>query len=249
MSADIHAKHSPLDQFKVQKIIDLHFGSIDISFTNSSLYMVLATAVAIIFMLFATKKKALIPSRLQVIAESIFNFVAEMVRGSVGNEGSKFFPLVFTLFLFVLLCNVLGLTPYSFTATSQIIITLSLALIAFITVTAFAIKRNGFFGFLHMFLPSGVQMWMAPFIFVIEFFSFLIRPVTLSVRLFANMVAGHVLLKVIAGFILSLGIIFGVFPFLFSMIITGFELFVSLLQAYIFTILVCAYLGDVTKEH
>lgn len=249
MSADIHEKHSPLSQFEVKKIIDLNFGSVDVSFTNSSLYMVLATLAAIFFMIFATRKKSLIPSKLQVIAESIYNFVAEMVKGGIGNEGSKFFPLVFSLFLFILFCNILGLTPYSFTATSQIIITLSLALVAFITVTVFAIKRNGFSGFLHMFIPSGVPAFMLPLIFLIEFFSFVIRPVTLSVRLFANMVAGHVLLKVIAGFIISLGVIFGVFPFLFSMIITGFELFVAILQAYIFTILVCAYLGDVTKEH
>jgi F-type H+-transporting ATPase subunit a len=249
MSADIHEKHSPLSQFEVKKIIDLNFGSVDISFTNSSLYMVLATLAAIFFMIFATRKKALVPSKLQVIAESIYNFVAEMVKGGIGNEGSKFFPLVFSLFLFILFCNILGLTPYSFTATSQIIITLSLALVAFITVTVFAIKRNGFSGFLHMFIPSGVPAFMLPLIFLIEFFSFVIRPVTLSVRLFANMVAGHVLLKVIAGFIISLGVVFGVFPFLFSMIITGFELFVAILQAYIFTILVCAYLGDVTKEH
>lgn len=249
MSATTHEKHSPLEQFRVEKIIDLNFGSIDISFTNSALYMVLATAVTIIFMLFATRKKSLIPSKAQVVAESIYSFVLEMVKGSVGNEGNRFFPLVFSLFTFILLCNVLGLTPYSFTATSQIIITLSLALIAFIAVTIFAIKRNGLGGFLHMFLPSGVPGWMAPFIFIIEFFSFVIRPITLSVRLFANMVAGHVLLKVIAGFILSLGVIFGAFPLAFSMIVTGFELFVSVLQAYIFTILVCAYLGDVVKEH
>lgn len=249
MSAEIHEKHSPLDQFKVQNIIDLNFGSFDISFTNSSLYMVLATAFSIVFMLFATRKKSLVPSKLQVFAESIYNFVIETVKGGIGNEGNKFFPLVFTLFIFILLSNFLGLTPYSFTATSQIIVTLSLALVAFTTVTIFAIRRNGFMGFLHMFLPSGVPMWMAPLIFVIEFFSFLIRPITLSVRLFANMVAGHVLLKVVAGFILSLGVVLGIFPFLFSIVLTGFELFVSALQAYIFTILVCAYLGDVVKEH
>jgi F-type H+-transporting ATPase subunit a len=148
-----------------------------------------------------------------------------------------------------LLGNLLGITPYSFTSTSQIAVTLTLALISFLTVVIFAIARNGFFGFLHMFLPSGVPFWMAPIIFAIELFSFCIRPVTLSVRLFANMVAGHVLLKVVAGFIISLGIIFGTLPFLFSIIMTGFELFVAVLQAYIFSILVCAYLGDVTKEH
>lgn len=249
MSAEVHEKHNPLAQFQVEKLIDINFGSIDISFTNSSLYMVLATFISIVFLLFATKKKSLIPNRTQVIAESIYNFVIEMIKSSIGNEGNKFFPLVFSLFIFIFMCNFLGMTPYSFTSTSQVAVTLSLAMICFITVTIFAIVRNGFGGFFHMFLPSGVPMWMAPVIFLIEFFSFLIRPITLSVRLFANMVAGHVLLKVVAGFVISLGIIFGVFPFLFSTIMIGFELFVAALQAYIFTILICAYLGEVTKTH
>jgi len=243
------AKHNPLAQFEVHKIFDLHIGKFDISFTNSALYMVIATFLAIAFMLFATRKKSLIPSKIQVIAESIYNFVFDIIKGTIGDEGTKFFPLVFSLFFFILMCNLLGMTPYSFTSTSQIAVTLSLAMLAFVTITIFAIARNGFFGFLHMFLPSGVPLWMAPVIFAIEFFSFLIRPVTLSVRLFANMVAGHVLLKVVAGFIISLGIIFGTLPFLFSIIMTGFELFVAVLQAYIFAILVCAYLGEATREH
>jgi len=249
MSSQVHEKHSPLSQFEVKKIFDLHLGSIDISFTNSSLYMAIATFCIFAFMLLATKRKSLIPSRAQVIAESIYNFVLEMIKSGIGSEGMKFLPLVFSIFTFVLLCNLLGMTPYSFTATSQVVVTLSLAMLAFTTVTLFAIFRNGLFGFLHMFLPSGVPLWMAPVIFLIEFFSFLIRPITLSVRLFANMVAGHVLLKVVAGFIISLGIIFGAFPFLFSVIMIGFELFVAALQAYIFAILVCAYLGEVTKAH
>jgi F-type H+-transporting ATPase subunit a len=249
MSVETHEKHSPLSQFEVKKIFDLKIGSIDISFTNSSLYMVLATIFVIAFMIIATRKKSLIPSRLQMIAESVYNFVFDMIKSSIGNEGSKFFPLVFSIFTFVLLCNLLGMTPYSFTATSQVIVTFALAMTAFTTVTIFAIVRNGFFGFLHMFLPSGVPLLMAPVIFLIEFFSFLIRPITLSVRLFANMVAGHVLLKVVAGFVISLGIIFGTFPFLFSVIMIGFEFFVAGLQAYIFAILVCAYLGEVTKSH
>lgn len=246
MSAE---KHSPLDQFEVKKIIDLNFGAFDISFTNSSLFMVLTTFIAIAFMLFATRQKSLVPSKLQMMAESVYNFIVDMIKSNIGNEGNRFFPLVFSLFIFIVLCNMLGLLPYSFTVTSQFIVTLSLALVAFTTVTIFAIYRNGISGFFHMFLPSGVPALLAPFIFIIEFLSYLIKPATLSIRLFANMVAGHVLLKVVAGFILSLGVIFGVFPFLFTLIIFGFELFVALLQAYIFTVLVCAYLGDVTKEH
>lgn len=248
-SAKPGKKHNPLTQFEVKKIIDLKFKNTDISFTNSALYMVIATFLIITFMIFATRKKSLIPSRLQTSAETIYNFICDIVKGTIGADGAKFFPLIFSLFTFILLCNILGMTPYSFTPTSQIVVTLSLAMISFLTVTIFAIWRNGFLGFLHMFLPSGVPIFMAPMIFIIELFSFLIRPVTLSVRLFANMVAGHVLLKVVAGFIISLGIIFGTLPFLFSIVMTGFELFVALLQAYIFSILVCAYLGETMKAH
>ncbi len=242
-------KHSPLAQFEVKKIVDFKVGEADLGFTNSALYMVIATFLIITFMLAATRKKLLIPSRLQVIAEGVYNFINDMIVSSIGEEGRKFFPLIFSLFTFVLLCNVLGMTPYSFTPTSQVVVTLSLAMTAFLTITVFAIVRNGFFGFLHMFLPSGVPMWMAPVIFAIELFSFLIRPITLSVRLFANLVAGHVLLKVVAGFIISLGVIFGTLPLLFSIVMTGFELFVAVLQAYIFSILVCAYFSETVKAH
>lgn len=242
-------KHSPLAQFEVKKIVDFKVGNVDLSFTNSALYMLIATFCIIAFMLAATRKKLLIPSRLQVIAEGVYNFIHDMLIGSVGEEGRKFFPLIFSLFTFILLCNFLGMTPYSFTATSQVIVTLSLAMVSFLTITIFAIVRNGIGGFFHMFLPSGVPMLMAPVIFAIELFSFLIRPVTLSARLFANLVAGHVLLKVVAGFIISLGVIFGTLPFLFSVIMTGFELFVAVLQAYIFAILVCAYFGETVRSH
>lgn len=248
-SSSSHEAHDPLAQFEVKKIFDIELFGYDLSFTNSSLYMIIATLIAVIFLHVATRKKAIIPSKLQVVAESLYNFVHNMISGSIGKEGEKFFALIFSLFFFILLCNVLGLTPYSFTATSQIVVTLTLSLIAFLTVVIFAIARNGIGGFFHMFLPSGVPIFMAPIIFVIELFSFLIRPVTLSVRLFANMVAGHVLLKVVAGFILIMGAAVGIFPFLFSVIMTAFELFVAVLQAYIFATLVCAYLADVTKAH
>jgi F-type H+-transporting ATPase subunit a len=183
-----------------------------------------------------------------MIAESVYQFINNLIEGSIGHEGKKFFPLIFSLFTFILLCNCLGMTPYSFTSTSQVAVTLSLAIMCFFIITIYAIIRNGFNGFIHMFLPSGVPIWMAPIIFVIELFSFLIRPITLSVRLFANMVAGHVLLKVIAGFIISLGAL-GALPFLFSIVMTGFELFVAVLQAYIFSVLVCAYLSETMKAH
>jgi len=240
---------SPLDQFKISKIVDLELFGVDISFTNSSLYMVIATLAAIVFMHICTRKKSLIPGKAQVVAEGLYNFVKDMTKTSIGNEGNRFFPLIFSFFMFILLCNIAGMTPYSFTVTSHIAVTFSLAMIAFLTITIFAILRNGIGGFFHMFLPSGVPVWMAPVIFAIEFFSFLIRPVTLAVRLFANIVAGHVLLKVIAGAIISLGVVFGIAPLAFAVIMTGFELFVAVLQSYIFAILVCAYLGETTKAH
>jgi F-type H+-transporting ATPase subunit a len=149
MSVESHEKHSPLHQFEVSKIFDLHVGGFDISFTNSSLYMAISTICAIVFMIFATRKKSLIPSRMQVIAESIYNFILNMVKTSIGNEGNKFFPLIFTLFIFILLCNVLGMTPYSFTVTSHLVVTFALAMVAFLTITIFAIVRNGFGGFSH----------------------------------------------------------------------------------------------------
>lgn len=243
-----HEKHSPLDQFKVKSIVDFKIKNFDLSLTNSSLYMIIATLLIIAFMFRATSRKLLIPNKTQMIAELVYGFLHNLIKSSTGEEGLKFFPLIFSIFTFILACNCLGMTPYSFTATSQIVVTLSMAMIAFFAITIFAIIRNGFFGFIHMFLPSGVPLWMAPMIFIIELFSFLIRPITLSVRLFANMVAGHVLLKVIAGFVISLGI-FGIFPFLFSVVMTGFELFVAVLQAYIFAVLVCAYLSETMKEH
>ena len=245
---ETHEKHSPLDQFKIKEIYPIHIGNYNLSFTNSALYMVIATFLIIVFMLKATSKKLLIPNRSQNIAESIYSFINNLILGSIGEEGKKFMPLIFSIFTFILLCNCLGMTPYSFTSTSQVAVTLSIAMLCFFIITIFAIIRNGFGGFIHMFLPSGVPIWMAPVIFIIELFSFLIRPITLSVRLFANMVAGHVLLKVIAGFVISLGFL-GVFPFLFSIIMTGFELFVAILQAYIFSILVCAYLSETMKAH
>lgn len=244
-----HEEHSPLTQFEVKKIIDIKIGKYDLSFTNSALYMVIATFLIIAFMIFSTRKKSLIPSRIQTIAEILFNFINDLIKGSIGDEGQKFFPLIFSLFTFILICNFLGMTPYGFTSTSQVAVTLSIAILCFLIITIYAIYRNKLSGFIHMFLPSGVPWWMSPLIFLIELFSFLIRPITLSVRLFANMVAGHVLLKVIAGFIISLGGIFAILPFAFSIIMTGFELFVAVLQAYIFAILVCAYLSETMKAH
>lgn len=180
----------------------------------------------------------------------MYHFINGMVGGSLGDSQlfPRIFAFIFTLFFFIASCNLFGITPYSYTVTSQIVVTFTIALISFLLVVFLGIKTHGLFGFIHMFAPKGVPMFMLPLIFLIELFSFLIRPVTLAVRLFANMVAGHVLLKVVAGFIIALGLA-GVFPFLFTILLIGFEVFVAILQAYIFSILVCAYLGEVVKEH
>ena len=242
----------PLAQFQIKKIKELEFNlggfNIDLSITNSSLYMIIATLIICLFMFISTRKLSILPNKLQIVGESFYLFIKNMIQNAIGDEGEKFFPLIFSLFMFIVMCNIMGMTPYGFTATSQVAVTLSLALIAFLVIIIFAIYRNGIRGFFRMFLPSGVPLFMRPLIFMIVFFSFLIRPITLSVRLFANMVAGHVLLKVIAGFVVTLGLA-GIFPLLFAVIMTGFELFVAILQAYIFCILVSAYLAEVTKTH
>jgi len=245
-----HEKHSPLDQFKIENIFEINIGALDLSVTNSALYMIIATAIIVIFSFFSTRKLEVIPKKFQLFAEFIYNFILNIISSTIGKkEGEKFFPLIFSVFIFITLCNILGLTPYSFTVTSQIIVTFSIALLCFLTVIIFAIWRNGFGGFVKMFLPSGLPIIMIPLIFSIEFFSFLVKPITLSVRLFANMVAGHVLLKVMATFVVSLGIIFGILPLLFSSMVIAFELFIAILQSYIFAILVCSYISEATKNH
>ena len=242
-------KHSPLDQFRVENLFEINIAGFDLSVTNSALYMIIATTIIVLFSFFSTKKLTIIPKKFQVFTEFLYGFILGIISSTIGTkEGRKFFPLIFSIFIFIVLCNIIGLTPYSFTVTSQIIITLSIALLSFVTLIIFSIWRNGFKGFISMFTPSGLPIIMIPLIFAIEFFSFLVKPITLSVRLFANMVAGHVLLKVIATFAVSLGI-FGVLPLLFASAMMAFELFVAILQAYIFSILICSYLSEATKSH
>jgi F-type H+-transporting ATPase subunit a len=244
-----HEKHSPLDQFKVENLFEIKAGGLDLSITNSSLYMIITTLIVVSFSFFSTKKLDLLPKKFQIFVEFIYNFILGIISSTIGKkEGEKFFPLIFSIFIFIVLCNIIGLTPYSFTVTSQIIVTLTVALLCFLTLIVFSIYRNGFKGFISMFIPSGLPIIIIPLIFSIEFFSFLVKPITLSVRLFANMVAGHVLLKVVATFVVSLGF-FGFLPLLFSSAMIAFELFVAILQAYIFSILVCSYLAEATKSH
>jgi F-type H+-transporting ATPase subunit a len=181
--SDSHQKHNPLDQFKVHTILDFKIGKLDLSITNSAFFMMLSTLLIIVFLLKATSKKLLIPSKSQVLAESLFNFVNNIIKETIGEEGKKFFPLIFSIFLFIFMCNALGLAPYSFTSTSQIAVNFALALIAFFTITIYAIVRNGFFGFLHMFLPSGVPILIAPLIFILEL---ILAPSIIAFRLAAG---------------------------------------------------------------
>jgi len=240
-------QHSPLTQFEIATWIPIRIGDLDVSFTNSSAFMILAILGASAMMILSVRSRALVPSRWQLIAEICYSFIAKMVSDTVGKEGKPYFPFVFSLFMFVLFGNMLGLIPYSFTYTSHIVITFAMAGFIFLTVTTVAIFRHGFkfFGF---FLPEGVPMIMAPLLIPIEIISYLSRPISLSVRLFANMMAGHTLLKVVAGFVVPMGI-FGFIPIAGLVAVTGLELLIAFLQAYIFAILTCIYINDAVHMH
>jgi F-type H+-transporting ATPase subunit a len=240
----------PIHQFQIHDMVPLiNLGGRQIAFTNSALFMMIIVVGVSALMIGASAPRAVVPGRLQSIAELSYEFVANTVRSSAGTEGMKFFPFVFTLFMFVLFANLIGLIPYSFTVTSQIIITAALALTVFLIVVGYGFWRNGLH-FLNLFVPKGVPKVILPAIVFIEVLSFLSRPVSHSVRLFANMLAGHITLQVFAGFIIRLagaGILgwFGaVLPFAMVVALTALELLVAFLQAYVFAILTCIYLND-----
>jgi F-type H+-transporting ATPase subunit a len=240
----------PIHQFQIHDMVPLiNLGGRQIAFTNSALFMMIIVVGVSALMIGASAPRAVVPGRLQSIAELSYEFVANTVRSSAGTEGMKFFPFVFTLFMFVLFANLIGLIPYSFTVTSQIIITAALALTVFLIVVGYGFWRNGLH-FLNLFVPKGVPKVILPAIVFIEVLSFLSRPVSHSVRLFANMLAGHITLQVFAGFIIMLagaGILgwFGaVLPFAMVVALTALELLVAFLQAYVFAILTCIYLND-----
>lgn len=241
--------NSPLAQFKVKPLIRLpEVAGYDISFTNASLFMVLAVASVALLFLLGMRQRAVVPGRLQSFTESIYEFVAQTLRDNAGKEALKYFPFIFCLFLFVLACNLLGMIPYSFTVTSHIIVTFAMAIVIFIGVTLIGIFKHGV-KFLGLFLPHGTPWWMAPMMFLIEIFSYLARPVSLSIRLAANMMAGHAMLKVIAGFVIMLGVLGGWVPLALLVVLTGFEIGIAFLQAYIFTVLTCVYLNDALHLH
>ena len=239
---------NPMHQFEIKRFIDLEFLGLDASFTNASLFMVLAISLISFVTIWGMRGRALVPTRMQSLAELSYEFVANMVRDNVGTDGQKYFPLVFSLFMFVLFTNMLGMMPYSFTVTSHIIVTFALASLVFIGVTIIGFAKHGF-GFLKFFVPSGVPKALLPLLVVIEVISYLTRPISLSVRLFANMMAGHTMLKVFGAFVVGLGLIGGWAPLAFMVAFTGLEILVAFLQAYVFAILTCIYLNDALHMH
>jgi F-type H+-transporting ATPase subunit a len=240
----------PIHQFEIHKIFSLGtFGGHEIAFTNSSLYMVIAVLLIALLLVGATSGRSLVPGRMQSLAELSYEFVATTIRSTAGSEGMKFFPLVFSLFMFILVANIIGLVPYTFTVTSHIIITVLLALLVFLTVVIYGFWKNGL-KFFKLFVPSGIPIFILPLVVFIEVFSFFLRPISHSVRLFANMLAGHIALKVFASFIPLLaglgiaGYAGAVMPLGMVIALTALELLVAFLQAYVFTILTCIYLND-----
>ena len=240
---------NPMQQFTVKRIgPEINIAGVDLSFTNASLFMVISATVIILFLFLGSKEKNIIPNKLQLIAEMSYTFVAKMISDTAGSKARPYFPFIFSLFMFVLFCNMVGMLPYSFTVTSHIIVTLIMALFIFIAVTIIGFIKHGF-KYLSIFVPSGVPAVLLPLITIIEIISYLSRPVSLSVRLFANMMAGHTMLKVFGGFVVSLGLIGGWLPLSFSVALTGLEILVAFLQAYVFAILTCIYLNDALNLH
>ncbi len=249
--------NDPIHQFVIEDIFtfgtfggDGHEGTgITLAFTNSALFMVLTTGVIIGYLLLSTSGRSIVPNRWQAVSEMMYEFVANMVRGSAGTEGMKFFPFVFSLFMFILVANMFGMFPYFFTVTSHIIVTFALAMLVMTVVVVYGFLRNGP-KFLKLFVPSGVPGYVLPIVVPIEIVSFLSRPISLSVRLFANMLAGHITLKVFTGFIVTLsslgaiGILGSVLPLIMGVAITVLEFLVSALQAYVFAVLTSMYLND-----
>src|SRR5262249_3063834 len=250
-----------MHQFEIKRLIPLELFGFDASFTNSALFMVIAGTIITLFTVYAMRGRALVPTRLQSVAEMSYEFVANMVRDNVGTAGIKYFPFVFTLFMFVLVLNMLGMVPYSFTVTSHIIVTFALAAFIFLGVTLIGFAKHGA-KFLKFFVPEGVPVLMLPLLVVIEVISYLTRPISLSVRLFANMMAGHTMLKVFGAFVVALGFLARwaplafivscpalAIPLAFMVAFTGLEILVAFLQAYVFAILTCIYLNDALHMH
>ena len=240
---------NPMHQFNVYKIgPEIKINGVDLSFTNASLFMLISGIFISLFLLLGTKDRKIVPGKFQLISEMLYNFISKMISDTAGKKAKPYFSFIFSLFIFVLFCNMVGMLPYSFTVTSHIIVTLAFAIFIFIGVTILGFVIHGF-KYLKIFVPSGVPMVLLPIIMIIEIISYLSRPVSLSVRLFANMMAGHTMLKVFGGFVISLGLVAGWLPLTFSVALTGLEILVAFLQAYVFAILTCIYLNDALNLH
>ncbi len=240
---------NPMTQFNVYRIgPEIKIGSLDISFTNASLFMIISTVAILLIFNIGSKKNTLLPNKIQLLAELSYTFVSKMISDTAGSKAKPYFAFIFSLFMFVLFCNMFGMIPYTFTVTSHIIVTFVLAAFIFTGVTVIGFMKHGV-GYLKLFVPSGVPAVLLPLIVVIEIISYLSRPISLSVRLFANMMAGHTMMKVFGGFVISLGLIGGWLPLSFSVALTGLEILVAFLQAYVFAILTCIYLNDALNLH
>ena len=240
---------NPMTQFEVYRIgPEIKIGSFDISFTNASLFMIVSSLSILVILNLGSNKKNMLPNKLQLLAELSYTFVSKMISDTAGSKAKPYFAFIFSLFMFVLFCNMFGMIPYTFTVTSHIIVTFVLAAFIFIGVTIIGFMKHGF-GYLKLFVPSGVPIILLPLIVIIEIISYLSRPISLSVRLFANMMAGHTMMKVFGGFVVSLGIVGGWLPLSFSVALTGLEILVAFLQAYVFAILTCIYLNDALNLH
>jgi F-type H+-transporting ATPase subunit a len=243
----VAGKSSPLEQFTIERLIPLHIGHYDVSYTNSALVMTVTVVLVTLLLVGATRRAALVPTRLQSVAELCYEFIANMIRDNIGGEGRQYFPLVFSIFMFLLFGNLLSMVPYSFTFTGHIIVTFALALFVFAVCTVVAFIRHGVH-FFTFFFPSGAPVYMAPLLIPIEILSYLSRPVSLSLRLFANMMAGHTMMAVFAGFTIALGL-FGFVPLAVNVALFALEIVIVVLQAYVFTILTCLYLSDAIHLH
>lgn len=239
----------PLHQFEIQRYIPIQIGDLDLSFTNSALWMLITVGVIFFIMMFGLRARAVVPTRMQSVSELFYELVSNMVKETAGRGAERYFPFIFTLFMFVLIGNVIGLNPLpgSFTFTSHIAVTFAMAIVIFCAVTAIGFAVHGL-GYLRMFFPHGAPGWTAVILVPIELISYLSRPLSLSMRLFANMMAGHILLKVFAGFVIMTGVA-GFIPFAALIGVTALEVLVAVLQAYIFTILTCVYLHDALHMH
>lgn len=239
---------NPLHQFEIKTLVPLKVGGLDLSFTNSSLFMMLALLCATLLMVVPMRGAKTIPGRWQSVPEIFYEFINGIVRDMIGPEGMRYMPLVFSMFMLVLMGNLLGLMPYSFTITSHIIVTAVLGFFVISVVTIMGFVNHGFH-FLSLFAPSGLPLPIYAILVPIEIISFLSRPITLAVRLGANMIAGHTVLKVFALFSVQMGLVFGIVPMLFNSALVALELLVACLQAYIFTVLTCVYLKDSVELH